>query len=132
MTHLPKIIIRTIDPDNQRYPTCGDWQYDAEDNTLIVSVNRMADFRSELAVAIHEMYESVMCLHDDITTTDVDQFDFQFEADRDLGKHTETEEAGDHPKAPYFQQHQSATRIERLTCDEMKLDWDTHDKNVNE
>jgi len=78
MTHIPKIIIKTIDPGNQRFGECGDWFYDKEDDTLTIFVSRMEDWRSELAVAIHELFESAACLAADIDQTDVDAFDKNF------------------------------------------------------
>ena len=62
MTHIPKIIIKTIDPANQRFGECGDWFYDADADELTIFINKMADWRSELAVAMHEAIEAVMCL----------------------------------------------------------------------
>ena len=124
MDHIPKIKIRTINPASHRYLTCGDWQYDKEDDVLTISVSKMPDWRSELAVAIHEAMEAVKCLADDITTEDVDEFDFAHQHDEG--------ESGDNPEAPYHKQHKMAETVEREVAKQLDLDWETHDKTVNE
>lgn len=132
MDHIPKIIIRVIDPNNQRYPTCGDWLYDAEDEVLEIRISRMPDWKSELAVAIHEAVEAVECLDKDISEAEVTAFDLMFEKERDDGKHGETDEAGDDKRAPYHRPHVHATFVEKEVCAQLELSWDEHDKNVNE
>ena len=132
MEHIPKIIIRPIAPENQRYPTVGDWLYDAESDTLEIRVSRMADYRSEMAVAIHELFEAVQCQEASVSETDVTAFDLQFEAERNEGKHGDTDEPGDDPRAPYRDQHRAATEVERQVCGASGLDWAAHDSNVND
>ncbi len=132
MDHCPKIIVRFIDPANHRYPTPGDWLYDAEDHVLEVRVSKMGDWRSELAVAIHEAVESVMCLEKDVTEAEVTAFDMQFEKERADEKHRETDEAGDDDRAPYHDQHIAATFVEKEVCAQTKIPWTEHDKNVQE
>lgn len=124
MNHIPKIIIKLIDPASQRYSECGDWFFDAEDNTVTVFVTRMEDWRSELAVAIHEAMEAVMCIADEVDQTDVDFHDKQFYKDH----HDDDMQAGDDPKAPYFLQHVAATFVEKETVSQLKLDWKRHEE----
>lgn len=130
MEHIPKIIIRPVDAENQRYPTCGDWLYDAESDTLEIRVSRMADYRSELAVAIHEFFEAVQCLHADISEAEVTAFDLKFEEERAAGQHGEEDEPGDDKRAPYREQHIGATWVEQETCSRSGLEWAKHEKNV--
>ena len=132
MQHIPKILIRPIEPENQRYPTVGDWLYDAESDTLEIRVSRMSDHRSELAVAIHELFEAVQCLHADISEMKVTEFDLKYEAERDAGKHAETDEPGDDSRAPYAVQHLGATWVEREVCSRTDLSWKQHEQNVND
>lgn len=132
MNHIPKIIIKPVQPENQRYPTCGDYFYDREDDTLYIFVSRMADFRSELAVVVHELYEAVTCLQAEVDYADIDRFDLQFERERDEGKHGDTDEPGDDKAAPYHVQHVGATFVEREVCSQAGLPWQQHEDNVNE
>lgn len=132
MQHIPKIIIRTIDPNNQRYFTCGDWLYDAEDDVIEIRVSNMPDWRSELAVAIHEAVEAVACVEKEISEVDVTKFDLKFEDERGAGQQTETAEPGDDKRAPYFEQHKAATFVEKEVCGQLSLSWIEHERNVNE
>lgn len=132
MEHIPKIVIRPIDWQNHRYSTCGDWLYDAEDNVIEVRVSRMTDWRSELAVALHEVIESVCCLEKDISEAQVTAFDIQYEKEREEGKHSEFEESGDDKAAPYHDEHVAASFVEREVCSQLKLDWKKHEQIVNE
>jgi hypothetical protein len=132
MEHIPKIVIRPIDAEHQRYPTCGDWMYDADANMIVILVSRMGDYRSELAVAIHEAFEAVQCLAADISEVEVTTFDLKFEAERDEGKHKDTDEPGDDNRAPYQRQHLGATWVEREVCSRSDLSWQQHEQNVND
>jgi hypothetical protein len=126
MTHIPKILIKTIDPANQRFKECGDWFYDADDDTLTIFINKMPDWKSEIAVAIHEFIEAVMCLDKGIDQTDVDYFDKNFYKTHNDGQ------AGDDDGAPYFKQHESATKIEKEVCAQLQLSWDAHSRNCDD
>ena len=123
MTHIPKIIIKTIDPANQRFGECGDWFYDADADELTIFVNKMADWRSELAVTLHEAIEAVMCLATEVDQTDVDYFDKKFYLEHDEG------EAGNDNGAPYQAQHILASFIENELCSHIGLLWADHEKN---
>jgi len=132
MEHIPKIIIKTIKPENHRYQTCGDYIYDREDDTLTVFVSKMDDWRSELAVAIHEVFESVLCLHEEIDFVEIDRFDVQYELARDSGQVSEFSEPGDSKTAPYHCQHVGATFVEHEVCSRLDLPWGVHEKTVND
>lgn len=129
MNHIPKIIIKPIEPENHRYDTCGDYFYDREDDTLTIYVSRMQDWRSELAVAIHELFESVACLASDVDQTDIDLFDMEYERKR---PETDLSEPGDSKEAPYHTQHVGATFVEREACSQSGLPWAKHEENVND
>ena len=116
-------------PENQRYPTCGDYIYDAEDDTLTIFVSRMDDWKSELAVAIHELFESVCCLGEGVEFKEIDLFDMKFEESR---KPDDFSEPGDELNAPYHSQHLGATLVEKEVCHQTGITWFEHEKNVNE
>jgi len=124
MNHCPRIEVKFIDPKHQRFGEVGDWFYDAHEDKMIVFVNQMVDWRSELAVAIHEIYESVSCLANDIDQTDVDAFDKQFHREM-----TDGSEAGDSKDAPYFFEHKGATFVEKEVCSQSGISWKDHEKN---
>lgn len=129
MNHIPKIIIKPVMAENQRYFTVGDYTYDAEDDTLTIFISRMDDWRSEMAVALHEVFEAVACIAADVEMKDVDLFDLNFEANRfpdDLS------EPGDNENAPYHKQHTQATAVEKEACLQLGLPWNAHENNVQE
>jgi hypothetical protein len=123
MNHIPKIVIKVIDPNNQRFGECGDWFYDADSDELTVFVNKMEDWRSEMAVAIHEAVEAVAFLAAGGDQTDIDYFDKNFYKTHDDGQ------AGDDKDAPYCEQHKSASFIEQEVCNQLKLDFRQHELN---
>ncbi len=111
-----KIVIETIPHDHQRYETVGDYFRD-DDGTLRIFVSAMADPRSELLVAIHELVEQVMTEAAGISNGEIDAFD--------LG-HPELDDPGADPRAPYHRQHTIATAIEMTVCAEIGLSWADH------
>lgn len=111
-----KIIIETVPHSEQRYDTLGDWFFN-EDGDLIIKVsldestpNIPGDVLSDTGflIALHELIEVKLCMHAAITQAEVDAFDFAF---------TGRGEPGDHPKAPYRQQHRRAMLAELLMAD---------------
>jgi hypothetical protein len=103
---LSKIIIEYLPQDRMRYDTTGDWFFDAEGN-LVIQVVGGDPFDQDEAflVALHELVEVKLCHSAGITQGAVDAFDFTFEGEG---------EPGDHPDAPYREQHRRAMLIEHL------------------
>ena len=114
------IRIKSIPYKEQRYPTCGDWQF-AGDH-LIIRVSDLGDWRMEYLVADHEVREALLCRHRGITEKQVDEFDLAFKGPG---------EPGDDPQAPYKREHFFATSIERLTAAELDVDWAEYEGKLN-
>ncbi len=120
-----KIVIESIPHDQQRYETCGDWQFD-EDGTLNVRVSHTTnDF--DFLVGIHEAVEAWLCRKRGVTDADVTAFDKAFEADREAG---DSREPGDDPDAPYRREHRFASSIERRVALELGIDWLEYDRRI--
>ena len=68
-----KVTIEVIPNNQQRYSTCGDWQWDGDN--LTISVSKMGDWRYEMLVAFHELAECLICRHRGIQQEQVDDFD---------------------------------------------------------
>lgn len=83
----------------------------------------MEDWRSELAVIIHEIYESVACIAADVDQTDVDFFDKKFHLE-----HDDDSEPGDSSGAPYHAMHVGALFVEKEACSQLKLKWEDHER----
>ena len=122
-----RIEFRVIPASEQRYATCGDWWQDS-DGVWQFRVSRMGNLFYEILVLIHELTEWAMCQVAGITVEEVDNFDIQFEKEREEGKHSPEAEPGDSPLAPYTHQHRCATRVEMLAAVMFGVDWDLYSK----
>lgn len=122
------ISIQTIPHKQHRYSTCGDWY--EKDGVLCIRVSQELPEKEALLVALHELIEITLCKDRGITEKQVDEFDMQFEKDREDGKHSEDEEPGDHPDAPYRKEHFFATNIERLMASELGVDWAAYEYRI--
>lgn len=121
------IQIKTIPDKVQRYNTVGDY-YGEIANNEIVNISNMGDWRYEFLTALHELIESSLCRKRGITREMIDAFDFEYEKNRKEG---DASEPGDDPTSPYYNEHQFATKIEKMTADELGVDWNEYGKIVD-
>ena len=117
-----KIVIQSIPHHLQRYDTVGDW-YKGDRGTLNIMVSEMKNWRSEACVAIHELVEALLCIHDEVSEKEVDRFDLSYEGEG---------EPGDDLRAPYYAQHQAAMTVERLLVFLFSLDWNKHEEAIED
>jgi hypothetical protein len=120
------IKIKTIPHNWQRYDTVGDWEM-REDDTLIIKVSRMDNWKYELLVGFHELVETVLCKDRVILQADVDEFDMLYEKNRKEG---DVSEPGNSPNAPYYKEHKFATKLEKMLAKELNVDWKKYDDTV--
>jgi hypothetical protein len=120
-----KILIETGQPRNYQ---CGDWFEDQEGIIKIVTTEM--PLKSQVAVAVHELVEKLLCDEAGVTDNQVTMFDAQFENERETGKHAIDAEPGNDPRSPYKTQHEAATFAERAVCAALALDWKEHEQNV--
>jgi len=123
------VTIKTIPHDQQRYPTVGDWIWNPETGDLKVLVSDTGDWREVMAVGVHEVVEALCCVQDGVNPLRVDSFDIDYEAHRKEG---DDSEPGDDPIAPYYEQHQTATNIERILTTALGLHWDSYNEHLGE
>jgi hypothetical protein len=116
------VVIEFIPHNQQRYDTLGDWRFVQQGNkkVLLISISKMKDRRSELAVAVHELVESLLCAEANITPEMVDEWDFNY---------PKGEEPGDDIRAPYHVEHVIASRIEKEICHSTGLLLTEHELN---
>jgi hypothetical protein len=119
---MERIIIETIADGKQRYDTVGDY-YHNETGDQLLFISDMGNKKYEFLIALHELIESQLCQERGITEDMIDAFDFEFEKDRKEG---DLREPGDQPEAPYFKEHQFASKIERLVANELGVDWEQY------
>jgi hypothetical protein len=121
-----RIVIEFIDHKSQRYNTVGDYFQSALLGETIIRVSNLGDERYEALVAIHELIEMVLCRHAGITDEQIDKFDMNWKDFEDRFG-----EPGNDPKAPYFEQHQTAIRIERELAEQLEVDWDIYEDKID-
>lgn len=112
------IKIKTIEHEDHRYSTIGDWTWKGQ--RLVIQVSDMADWRHELLVAVHELVECYLCRMDGVPECLVGKFDRDFERQRKKG---DNREPGDQPECVYRQQHQMAEHIEHALCEVLEVKW---------
>ena len=124
-----KLDVRTISHDQQRYPTCGDYWTDT-DGTIQFRISALPGLEDgEFLILIHELIEQYLCAQAGVSEQAIDQFDMAFERARQPGDATEP---GDSILAPYHQQHQIATAMERMLASVIGVDWQDYGDKVNQ
>ena len=121
-----KIVIETIPYSEMKYPTCGDY-WESPDGTWQIRVADLGNWKREVAIALHELWEKALCksllIRDEVITN----FDIEFEKKRVEGN---LDEPGDDPKSPYNRQHCSATGIERLFISSVGENWKDYEQQI--
>jgi len=100
-----------------RYRTVGDW-FETSPGCLNIQVADTGNWKYNLLVAVHELYEVLICRSDGVTEKQVDRFDLT---------HQDDEDPGTHPKAPYHKQHLAAMGVEMLLAALMGVKWRTYE-----
>jgi hypothetical protein len=124
------IIANTIEHKDQRYPTVGDYFIDWLGRRRVV-ISEMKDDRYEQLVLIHELVEMFLVEDRKISEKSIDAFDKKFEAERKKGKRPKDAEPGNDKRAPYFKEHQFATKVEMMLAKELGVNWKKYNQYVN-
>jgi hypothetical protein len=122
-----QITIKIIPHNEQRYPTCGDWQF-LPNGDLLITISEMGDWKKEFLVAFHELAEVMLCKDRGIQQELVDRFDMEYEKNR--SDWDQSSEPGDAAGSPYHREHFFATTVERLMCAELGVDWGEYEKTI--
>ena len=123
----PVFAIAQVPHRKQRYETVGDW---IPGKPAQIRVSKMKDQRYVFLVALHEMIEYELCKMHGISDKEVVAFDVNFEAERKLNLHPLDAEPGDHPKAPYRNEHEFATMIEMMVAQKLGVSWSDYEKTI--
>ncbi|MGC9599587.1 MAG: hypothetical protein ABSE18_04345 [Minisyncoccia bacterium] len=123
------IHIKTIPHKEQRYPTLGDYWRNNE-GTQEMRISEMGNDDYAFMIAVHELIEWYLTEKRGIKEEDIKAFDEAFEKERLQGLHTEKDEAGFDPRAPYMKEHAFATNIEKQLAKELGVDWNKYDAEI--
>lgn len=110
-----------INHEDQRYDTCGDWQFkpgfNSDRERLVVTVSDTGDDYMNYLLADHEIREAMLCRRKGITSKEADEYDEAHPAT--AGNDT----LSDNGDSPYYEQHGDALAIEWLTARLLGIDW---------
>jgi hypothetical protein len=123
-------LLWTIPHSFQAYSTAGNYQWTKE-GLLLIFVSEIGNQDYEYLVMLHEYVEAHLCKRNGVTQKQIDDFDINFEKEREVGLHGEFDEPGDDKSSPYYKYHQVATKIERMMCKELGIKWSDYDNAVN-
>jgi hypothetical protein len=110
-----RVVIETIPHREQRYDTCGDWQF--VDGDLLIRVSELGNWRMEMLVARHELDEALLCRARGIDQQWVDDFD---------QRHPDLDEPGEDPAAPYHCEHMIAYAAELTLMSQIGVDFEEY------
>jgi len=85
----------------------------------------------EFLVGLHELVEQHLCKRRGITTQSVDEFDIEFEKQREKSLTLSNAEPGDNRFAPYQNEHCIATGIERIMAAAIGVKWSDYETEIN-
>ena len=123
---MKHILIKSIPHKKQSYDTCGNYRMTPK--SFQITVSKMDNDDYEFLVGLHEMVEQYLCYKEHIFDDVITKFDKAFEAKRKKGN---TDEPGNDKKSPYYEQHQFATKVERLMAKMLGVKWTDYEKTIN-
>lgn len=119
------IFIRTIHEKEHRPGISGaDWFFD-RNGDLQVRVSKLSDWKREMCLAVHELFEALCCRNNGVSHHAVDEFDKQYDA-----THSSDLNAGDDPLCIYAREHTLATAVERILAAEYRIQWHDYDQEL--
>jgi hypothetical protein len=132
---IVRIDVSVIPHKYQRYHSMGDWrfieQWSGGNAALFVRVSDTGIEHYNMLLAMHEIWEALLCHERGITDKQVDEFD-AWHLKKYGPANADHEEPGDHPLAPYRDEHCAATAIERQLCSEYEIPWYGYTQRVDE
>ena len=110
---VPKELIRNND--------VGD--YFKQNNTLVIRALKMNNLDYSYMIGLHELLEAWRSERRGISELAIDKFD---------SEHSELESPGDHPEAPYKEDHRFSENIERLICFDFGINWFDYEQAIKD
>lgn len=110
--------------DIMRYNTCGDY-YAINKYITKIDIKRQLNEDYEFLIMIHELIEEHLTRKRGIKEEEIMKFDMEWENRID-----KVDEPGNQDDCIYKKEHRFAENIERLICQELKIDWFEYEKNL--
>jgi len=120
-------IVCKVIPESQMRPQVSgaDWFFDKKGD-LQVRVSPMSDWRYEVALMLHELFEAILWKQRHGTSvSEVDRFDQLY-----YETHEDDLDAGDERGCPYRKEHCLATAAERILSAELGIVWIEYDEEL--
>jgi hypothetical protein len=115
------ITIDFIKPESNRYVTHGDWY--EKDGNMVITSTAYGNENGSFLISLHELVEAWLCKHDGVAEEDVSAWDLC---------HPDAPEPAEVEGSPYRKQHDVATQVEKIVCAAMGIDWENHNRWVEE
>lgn len=116
-----EITVKTLPHNEQRYDTVGD--YWIEKGIMLIRVSDMKNEDYAFLVSLHEQIEAYLTFKRGIKEPDIMAFDIE---------HSDCDDPGSLPDAPYYKEHLFATAIEMLVAEQLNVNWQEYDKAILE
>jgi hypothetical protein len=117
MDEVRRVIITTVPPKSQKYPTCDDFEYFPDTKTLNVKIGEMKDWRMGLVLGIHALVEAAMLLSKGKELSITDKWDLL---------HLDSDDPGEILSCPYGKEHAAACVHERLFALGLDVHWESY------
>jgi hypothetical protein len=127
-SRFPEVLIRMIPHSQHRYSTVGDY-YEVEGGKWVIEVSELGDARYEFLVVIHELVEWFLLWRRGVKEEDVTAFDIWWEEAKK--GNVQSDEPGNDIRAPYYQEHQIATLVEKMVALQLGVDWEEYCKAMD-
>jgi len=121
---MKPIRIVTVPPEDQRYPTCGD--YREFDNEIVITITDQISDDHEFLVALHELIEFWLTRERGIRESEITDYDIKWEALPE----PKADEPGNEPDCIYGREHRFAENIERQIAHELGIDWHSYNNSL--
>lgn len=115
---MKKVVMRTLPFEDMRYETYGD--YHEQKGVLHIDVSKQDNPLYEWLIALHELVEYILIKARKISIDEIEEFD----------QSCKSEDPGDDPAAPYYHEHQVASIVERIVCNELGLKWAEYEEQI--
>lgn len=115
---MKKVVMQSLPFEKMRYETYGD--YHESNGAVRIDVVKQDNPLYEWLIAIHELVEYVLVKARKISISQIEEFD----------QTCQSTDPGDDTAAPYYHEHQVATIVEKIVCNELGIKWHDYTKEI--